>query len=219
MGENYVCNGSGKGVTCLIMAGGRGKRLGISIEKPLLEVGNKTILDRVLEAVLSASKIDKVIVSVTSFTPETRKKLEEKGVSYILTPGEGFIEDMRFAIKEAGLFGGVLVLVCDVPLITAEDIDEIVTHYKRCGKPAMSVMVKAEVYERIGLDPSYIVELEDGELAVPTGINFVQAELIKSLGYEDVLEERVYVSESVNFAANINKMEDLENIKKFLGIS
>ena len=219
MEQNYVSNDAGKGVTCLIMAGGRGRRLGISIEKALLEVGSKTILDRVVEAALSASKIDKVIFTVTSFTPETRKKLEEKGVPYIVTPGEGFIEDMRFAIKEADLLGGILVLVCDIPLITAEDIDEIVTQYKRCGKPAMSVMVKAEVYERIGLDPSYIVELEDGELAVPTGINFVQAELIKSLGYEDVLEDAVYVSDSVNFAANINKMEDLENIKKLLGIS
>ncbi|MFX0161960.1 MAG: NTP transferase domain-containing protein [Candidatus Hodarchaeota archaeon] len=219
MEENYGSNGAGKGVTCLIMAGGRGRRLGISIEKPLLEVGSKTILDRVVEAALSASKIDKVIVTVTSFTPETRQKLEDKGVPYIVTPGEGFIEDMRFAIKNADLFGGVLVLVCDIPLITAEDIDEIVTQYESCGKPAMSVMVKAEVYEKIGLEPSYIVELEDGELAVPTGINFVQAELIKSLGYEDVLEEGVYVTNNVNFAANINKMEDLENIKKFLGIT
>ncbi|MEX2738753.1 MAG: NTP transferase domain-containing protein [Candidatus Wukongarchaeota archaeon] len=216
MEEEYGSNGAGKGVTCLIMAGGRGTRLGISIEKPLLEIGSKTILERVVEAALSASKVDRVVVTVTSFTPETKKRLEEKSVPYIVTQGEGFIEDMRFAIKEADLFGGVLVLVCDIPLITGKDIDEIVAQYERCGKPAMSVMVKAEVYERVGLDPSYIVELEDGELAVPTGINFVQAELIKSLGVEDVLEEEVYVSDNVNFAANINKMKDFEAVEKLL---
>lgn len=216
MEGDSVSNGVGKGLTCLIMAGGRGTRLGISIEKPLLEVGSKTILERVVEAALFASRIDNVIVTITSFTPKTRQKLEDKGIPYIVTPGNGFIEDMRFAIKEADLGGGVLVLVCDIPLITEKDIDEIVAQYERCGKPAMSVMVKAEVYGRVGLDPSYIVELEDGELAVPTGINFVQAELIKSLGFEDLLEEEVYVSDNVNFAANINKMEDFEAVEKLL---
>ena len=44
-------------VPALIMAGGKGKRMGLSVEKPLLLFLGKPLLDWVVEAVASAEKI------------------------------------------------------------------------------------------------------------------------------------------------------------------
>ena len=54
-------------VPALIMAGGKGKRIGLPVEKPLLPFLGKPLIDWVAEAVASAQKVSEFYV-VTSRT-------------------------------------------------------------------------------------------------------------------------------------------------------
>ncbi|MCW4036576.1 MAG: NTP transferase domain-containing protein [Candidatus Bathyarchaeota archaeon] len=46
------------GVTALLMAGGKGTRMALRGEKPLLEVDGKPMIEHVIEALRDAGKVD-----------------------------------------------------------------------------------------------------------------------------------------------------------------
>ncbi|MEF8775849.1 MAG: NTP transferase domain-containing protein, partial [Haloarculaceae archaeon] len=57
------------------MCGGRGRRLALPGEKPLVEIGGEPMIDRIL-ASLAASRVEAVHAAVTPATPETRAHLD-----------------------------------------------------------------------------------------------------------------------------------------------
>jgi len=63
-------------VTALIMAGGKGTRMALSGEKPLLLVGGKPVIDYVINALSDAKKVDSIVVAVSDYTPKTSKYLK-----------------------------------------------------------------------------------------------------------------------------------------------
>jgi adenosylcobinamide-phosphate guanylyltransferase len=63
----------------LIMAGGKGKRMGLPVEKPLLPFLGKPLLDWVVEAVVSAERVSGFYVVTSANTPETEKRCMSKG--------------------------------------------------------------------------------------------------------------------------------------------
>jgi adenosylcobinamide-phosphate guanylyltransferase len=58
-------------VTAVVMAGGKGTRLALKEEKPLLEVGGKPVIDHVLAALNQAQLLAGVAVAVSDYTPKT----------------------------------------------------------------------------------------------------------------------------------------------------
>jgi adenosylcobinamide-phosphate guanylyltransferase len=60
-------------VPALIMAGGKGKRMRLPVEKPLLPFLGKPLIDWVVEAVESAEKVSEFYVVTSGNTPETEK--------------------------------------------------------------------------------------------------------------------------------------------------
>ena len=197
------------GVTALVMAGGKGSRMMLSEEKPLLQVGGKPVIVRVLEALKSAKKIDSLVVAVSDYTPKTAKLLTEFPVSVIKTPGKEFVSDMGYAVKTLRL-QTVLAIGADFPLITAEVIDDIVGYYERCGKPALSVAVSMEAKEKFGLSGKYGFEF-DGKCLVPAGINVIDGRRID----EEALEEATYVLDRKEVAVNINTLQELQIAEEF----
>ena len=67
------------GVTALVMAGGKGTRMRIAEEKPLIKVCGKPVIEYVLAALKNAKKIDTIIVATTSCTPKTTKLMKQLG--------------------------------------------------------------------------------------------------------------------------------------------
>ena len=65
-------------VPALIMAGGKGKRMGLPVEKPLLPFLGKPLIDWVVEAVQSAKKVSELYVVTSENTPETEKHCQTK---------------------------------------------------------------------------------------------------------------------------------------------
>ncbi len=174
-----------------------------SEEKPMLRVGGKPVIERVLTSLLAADRVGSVVVAVSLNTPKTAAHVKSFPVEVLVTPGEGYIQDMQFAVRKLGL-DVVLAVVSDLPLITSGIVDDVLEHYAACGKPALAVAVPMETKTRLGVGVEYVFE-EKGRSVVPTGINVIDGRLIDG-GW---MEQEVYVLNRVELAVNVNTAEVL----------
>jgi adenosylcobinamide-phosphate guanylyltransferase len=191
------------GVTALVMAGGKGTRMALSEEKPLLKIGGKTVIEHVLAALENAEKVDSIVVAVSDYTPKTARFMAKFPVKVIKTPGKEYVSDMGYAVKRLKL-QMVLAVAADLPLITGETIDDIVERYEQCGKPALTVVVSMETKEKLGLGGEYAFEVEN-RLVVPAGINVIDGRRID----EEELDEEICVVDRKEVAVNINTIQEL----------
>lgn len=95
------------------MAGGKATRFETSVEKGLLTVGRRTLLERALEA-LSVEGLSEVLVATSPHTPRTKVKAEELGVEVITTPGTGYHEDIMELLMAYSSF---VTLNVDIPFV------------------------------------------------------------------------------------------------------
>ncbi len=199
------------GVTALVMAGGKGSRLKIAQEKPLIKVCGKPVIDYVLMALLSAKKVDSIIVAVSNNTPKTGELMANFPVKVIQTPGKNTVFDMGYAVEQLKL-GVVLVIAADLPLITGKTLDGIIDYYEHCGKPALSVIVSAETKERLGMSIEHAYKIGDRQV-VPAGINIINGH--KRIG-DEWLEQEDYLLDIEQVAVNINTLEELRAAKRLM---
>ncbi|MEM0215407.1 MAG: NTP transferase domain-containing protein [Archaeoglobaceae archaeon] len=168
----------------LLMCGGKGERLK-SGEKPLFEVCGLKLIDHALKALSSHD-----VIAITSpFTPKTEKYLESIGIRFFRAKGRGFIEDYSEAIKILTLKGAILIVCSDLIYLRDGIIDEIVSHYRNCGKKALRAV-------------------KDGEAV---GINIIIAD------EEGEQEEEIYIVDDVlniNTLEDVKKAEKLWTMKK-----
>jgi adenosylcobinamide-phosphate guanylyltransferase len=196
-------------VTALVMAGGKGTRMALAQEKPLLPVGGKPVIDHVLDVLMAAKRVDNVVVAVSDFTPKTAAYLEKSRVRVLKTPGKEYVSDMGFAVKALKL-QTVLTISADMPFITSETIDDIIEHFFECGKPALAVVVPAETKQKLGMSLRYDFDF-NGKKVVPSGININDGSRIE----DPELDQAVYVIDKAEVAVNINTVEELKRAEAF----
>lgn len=192
-------------IDALIMAGGESSRFGRRIEKAVVNVNDKTIIGRVIEAARSAEKISEIYVSTTDRTPKTVEEVSKLPVKLVKTDGIGYHDDLQQALLKAKINGPVLILACDLPLLTGEFLNEVVSKYERSGKPALIVLTPLRVCRKYGIEPTSFYEYK-GELFVVSGINVVDGKRIT----EGEQEQEVVISEKVEAIFNVNTSRDLE---------
>jgi len=191
-------------VVAIIMAGGKATRMDSIVEKPLLHVGGKPMLKHVLEALHGSAYVDKVLTAVTRKTPQTKRMAGQLECEVVLTPGEGYVSDVRYVIKSRHLHD-TLILSADLPFISTEIVNRAIRTYFSSKKPALSLMTPVETYAKFGSKPEYVFKVA-GRNLVPVGINIVDGSRIDELE----LEEEVLVMESDELALNVNTPRDLE---------
>ncbi len=197
-------------VTAVVMAGGKGRRMEGSEEKPLLKVGGKPVIEHVLMSLLNAKRVSSVVVAVSVNTPKTAGYVKKFPVRVVETPGKGYIPDMQFTVKKLGL-QAVLAVVSDLPFITSDIVDDVLERYELSGKPALTVAVPTEMKANLGFDVEYAFE-EEGKNVVPTGINVLDGRLIDG-GWMD---QEVMVLDKIEVAVNLNRPEDLQLAERLL---
>jgi len=106
----------------VVMAGGKSLRMGF--EKPLALIRGKPMLLWVYE---KAIEIGDTVVAVSRNAPKTVEFCKEQGIETIKTSGKGYVEDVRFILREYGEFVSV---ACDIPFIRAEDIKAILENFR-----------------------------------------------------------------------------------------
>jgi adenosylcobinamide-phosphate guanylyltransferase len=183
---------------CLVMAGGKGSRMHQNVEKPLIKIAGKPMVQYVIEAVQHSRSIDRVFVTTSKHTPETAATLRSIGFNVIETSGDDYVDDTKLAVKSLGL-KKTLVISADLPLITAKIIDEVIRRYEISGKPALAVAI-----------PRLSENTKEG-LAF-AGVNMIDGEKIN----EKTLDEEVMIVGRVEVMLNVNTPEDLELVRALI---
>ena len=191
-------------IAALVMAGGKATRMRAKAEKPLLQVGGKSMIQRVVEALKESESINRIIVTVGTNTQQTADMARRLGVEVIETAGEGYEPDMKQAIKSLGL-EDVVVVSADLPFLVPRMVIDAVKCYFSSGKPALMVAAPVELYKKFGMRPSYTFDLDDQQLA-PVGLNVINGRRID----EPRLDEEVFVANVEGLVFNVNTPTDLE---------
>ena len=199
------------GVVALVMAGGKGTRMKLAEEKPLIKVCRKPVIEYVLAALKEAKKVDKVIVATTNCTPKTTAFMRQLGVEVIETPGKDYVSDMGYVVQTLKL-GVFLAVAADLPLVRSEMIDAVVERYERCGKPALTVAVPLEIKAKLGMCIEYSFK-EDGSEVVPVGINVIDGS--KRYG-DEWLDQDIFLMKNEELAVNINTVQELQLAERLL---
>ena len=192
------------------MAGGKGTRFGGDTEKPMAQFMDKPIIRIVIEAAKESKKIAETIVAVTAYSPKTAQEAEKASVKVIETGGQGYHADMQQAIQDANLKCPVLVVSADLPLLSGEFLDQIISRYEESGKPALTVLVPEETLREYGLSAVSPYEHEGRTYAV-SGINIIDGQRIL-----EEQEQEVLVSSRPEAVFTVNSLEDLESAKSYL---
>ena len=199
-------------VPALIMAGGKGKRMGLPVEKPLLTFLGKPLVDWVGEAVASAGKVSTFYVVTSANTPETEKHCLSRGWKVLRTDALGYHDDLKQAVSKAGLMDAVLTMPADVPAITGRFLDKVVGEFEVCGKEYLAVFVPIKARQGFGLSISSTDEYK-GEWYAVSGINIVNG---KKCQEEGKIETCAIITEETEVLLNINTLKDLEISEKIM---
>jgi adenosylcobinamide-phosphate guanylyltransferase len=199
-------------VPALIMAGGKGKRMELEIEKPLLPFLGRPLIEWVVEAVKSSKKISEFYIVTSENAPETEKKCLKDGLKVIRTDGKGYHDDLKQAILKAKLQCPVLTIPADLPAVTGKFLDKVVTAYENCGKDALAVFVPIKTRERLELSVSS-TDYHKGELYAVSGVNIINGAKIQE---EGKIDTSAIVTEEIEVLLNINTLKDLAIAEKML---
>ena len=195
----------------LVHAGGKGTRMGrCGIEKPLMMVGDKCTVERVIDALNASKNIDRVLVSVSDNTLETERYLKGLGVETIRTSGDDFMGDLHQALE--CLNGDyVLTTPSDLPLITTEIFDSIIQYFVPGSMDSLLAVIDEETVRGIGIIPSYTRESR-GTNWVLSGVSIIDRK--KTLAGE-YLEEALFETNWPELSVNVNTQLDLGLARSF----
>ncbi len=186
--------------TALVMAGGKGTRLDLDCEKPMVKVNNKSMINYVIDALTESKYVDKILVAVSDNTPLTTKFLEDFPVVIVPTSGKGYIEDLSEVLSNRDYVEEnevIMTIVADLPFVTAQQLDDVFEHYFERKKPAMCVSVPESLFVEYGIEPTLVFEG-----LVPTGVNLL-------LANNEEQDQTIYESQNIELAFNINTLNDL----------
>jgi adenosylcobinamide-phosphate guanylyltransferase len=199
-------------VPALIMAGGKGKRMGLPVEKPLVPFLGKPLIDWVVNAVVRSEKVSRFYVVTSENTPETEKRCKVKGWNVLRTGAKGYHDDLKQATLQAGVFGPVLTVPADSPALTGNFLDKLVSKFEACGKDFYAVFVPIGAREKLGLSVDSTDEYKGVWYAV-SGVNIVNGKAIQG---EGKIETAAVITEEVEVLLNINTLNDLEIAQKIM---
>ena len=199
-------------VPALVMAGGRGSRMGLPTEKPLLPFLGKPLIDWVAEAIVDAKKVSEFYVITSANTPQTEQHCQSNGWKILHTDAKGYHNDLKQAVSMANLTGPVLTMPSDVPAITGQVLDKIVDSFELCGKDFLAVFVPIKARQDLGLSISSTDEYKGVWYAV-SGVNVINGTKILS---EGKIETSAIITDETEVLLNINTTKDLEIAQKIM---
>jgi molybdenum cofactor cytidylyltransferase len=187
-------------IWAMILAAGESRRMGKP--KLLLPLGNKTIIETLLEKVIS-SKADKTLVVLGSDREKIEEKIKRFPLKITVNPHfkKGMLSSSQWGFKALPEDAqAVLVLLGDQPAVSTVVIDKIIDAYRRTRKGIVLPVYKKERGHPVLIDLKYKGEVES--LSHEIGL--------RGLVYshpEDIMEVKV---EAPSILQDIDYLEDYQ---------
>jgi len=192
-------------VPALIMAGGKGARMGLPNEKPLLPLLGKPLIDWVVLAVANAKLVSDFFVVTSNNTLQTEKYCQDIGWKILHTDAKGYHNDLKQAAAMAKLTGPILTVPADSPALTGKFLDKIISQFQDAGKDFLAVFIPISARESLGLSVDSTDEYMGVWYAV-SGVNIVNGNKIQG---EGKIDTSATITEEVEVLLNINTLKDL----------
>lgn len=221
-------------INCVLMCGGKGSRLNANsiakVEKPLLELKNKSLIEYMIEAIQNSKKNFKIYAAVSKNTVKTKEFLRNRYfnvVTLVETTGSGFSIDY---LNVLGFFKGkenkekngtqdfvnnkILFLPADLPLISSKTLDEI-TDLKQIY-PSIAIVVDKKIFIQNNFVPStFVTEISKIDHCY-TGISLLDFHTVAGLEHVDQIREVPMIMNNRELVYNINTIGDLKKAEKFI---
>lgn len=186
----------------LVMAGGKGTRMGGGEEKLLL-LHRKPVVLCVVDALRESGCISKVLAATSENSPKTQSVLEDYGVETIRTHGDGYVTDLMFALSN--LEETVLVVSGDLPLLDSQIVRTMISMYD--DSAWQSFVVTKKFLREQKMDAEFSV-IHDGQDCYYTGISIVDPKRVSP----DIRESRMILDDK-RIALNLNTEYDYSLLK------
>jgi adenosylcobinamide-phosphate guanylyltransferase len=185
------------------------------IEKPLLKVDGVAMVERVISALASSDRFDRIVAAVSPNTPNTNEFLKSKGIETIETAGEGYSQDLSYLLSKLKP-QKVVAVPGDIPLLNSQIVNEILNTIEDDDdddrqeeqEPAISIILEKGFVEEIGVKPSIVLMNQ----YCHSGITIFNT---KAVGTKPV-KERYLVMNRKEIALNVNTKVELELAEKLL---
>jgi adenosylcobinamide-phosphate guanylyltransferase len=223
-------------ISCVLMCGGKGSRLNtdptVKVEKPLLELKNKSLIEYMIEAVQNSKKNFKIYAAVSKNAVKTKEFLQSRycnDITLIETTGSGFSNDYLIVLQffkdkenkgENGIqdvaYNKILFLPTDLPLISSKTLDEITDLYQ--SSSSIAIVVDKKMFIQNNFIPStFVTEISKADYCY-TGISILDFHTIAGLEHIDQIKEVPVIMSNLELVYNINTVDDLEKAEKFIGL-
>jgi len=190
----------------IVLAGGKSSRMRRTVveprEKALISIGALGKEKRLIELVIASVKdsaVDDFFVAVTKSTPRTTAYCEQMQYKTLETPGDGYVEDLRFLLARYPEFVSV---VCDAPFVKSEHINTVIEAYHVHGV-SITGAVPLDLQPQ-GVTPGHVFEYK-GHILVSCGLNLVtnSVESIPVIFAEPLLAINVNTDEELRVARSM----------------
>ena len=184
-----------------------------SIEKPLIKVDGVAMVERVISALASSDRFDRIVAAVSPYTQKTNEFLKSKGIETIETSGQGYSQDLsRVLLKLKPQM--VVAVPGDIPLLNSHIVNEILNNIiddygRQEQEPAISIILEKGFVEELGVKPSIVLMNQYCHSGI-TLFNTMVAVDTKPV------KERYLVMNRKEIALNVNTKEELELAEKLL---
>jgi GTP:adenosylcobinamide-phosphate guanylyltransferase len=195
------------------MCGGRASRMQQQggIEKPLIKVDGVAMVERVISALASSNRFDRIIAAVSPNTPKTNEFLKSKGIEIIETAGEGYSQDLSHLLSKLKPHK-VVVVPGDIPLLNSQIVKEILNTIddddRQEQEQAISIILEKGFVEEIGVKPSIVLMNQ----YCHSGITIFNSMVVST----EPVKEHYLVMNRKEIALNVNTKEELELAEKLL---
>jgi GTP:adenosylcobinamide-phosphate guanylyltransferase len=238
---------------CVLMCGGIGSRIITNskiskraIEKPLIILKNKHLIEYIIDTLINSKKGFKIIAAVSSNTKQTEDFIKDKycnKITVLRTNGKGYSKDFTSVVnyiinefpsgelekqdlhnnmfmaneKPSIDYSKIIFLPIDLPLISTNTIEKIAEIKQKT--PLISIVIdKKIVIERNFLPTPYTVHIDKKDYC-HTGISVLGLASFKNLNKDlpgNQIEEENIIFNDPEFAYNINTIDDLKRTEEFL---
>nr|WP_278941921.1 NTP transferase domain-containing protein [Methanobrevibacter smithii] len=195
-------------IYAIVMAGGRGTRLKVDVEKPLFKLHGKHLIKYVLDNISSSKLVEDVVIAVSPHTQETTKYLKSLNGNFQIlnTSGIDYLNDLSYILtlfESKSKKDTLLFINADLPFVSGETIDFILTNYLESSKDSLSAQVPVEIFKKLDLKYSY-----EFNGAVPSGVNVLRS-------INEIQDEDQLILPKIELALNINTLKDSIVAEKF----
>lgn len=143
-------------VSVIILAAGSSSRMGQS--KQLLPWKDGTLLSHAVMTAID-SRAGHVYVVLGNNEIEHRKAIKETPVTVVSNPlwQKGMGTSIKAGLKQAKDSGAVLIMVCDMPFVTSQHLNNLIEHHDKTNSP----IIASKYLETIGVPALFSKEVFD----------------------------------------------------------